>query len=189
MIFHQKTTDFFTKEMLIDAILKTEPCTKMLHFYFSNYPMVRILSDALDIIDKKRKLLKNPDNHSFLCMEIILKGISNYNEWSKTIDKLADTINRYFHNDLYVISMIYKDKANGHHTIICISDIEKSLPKSSAFDFQSELIEEIFKMTLPEFTIEQPTYDSIYTFRGLSTPLPYDGIFHIKLYATKNHHL
>lgn len=185
MIFHQQTTDTFTKDMLIDAILKNSSVVEPFHFHFGNYPMVNTLPDALDIIEEKRKTLINPDNHTFLCLELLLNGVTNPNELSAITDRLADAINIHFHNDLFIISLVYLDKINTTHAVLCLSDIERSLPESSKFYLHSEVIDEIFANALLEFTVEQQTYKSLYLFRGVTAPLPYNGILHVELDASK----
>ena len=66
MVFYQRTINALTKDMLLDAILQN--ATIIEHFHFGNYPTVKTLSDALDIIEEKRNILVNPHNHTFLCL-------------------------------------------------------------------------------------------------------------------------
>ena len=186
MIFYQHTTDTIIKDMLIDAILKAHSSIKSLYFSFKNYPTVNTLSEALGIIEEKRKTLKNPNHHTFLCLELILNDYTNSHELSEAADKLADTINTYFGNDLFIMTMIYLGETNILHTVLCISDIERSLSESSTFYLNSELISNLFKNSFSDYKLDQQIYHALYSFSGISNPLPYDSIFHVKLCASKN---
>lgn len=185
MIFYQTTLDSITTQILIDAIHKSTPKSTPLHFELIGSPDILSLSDALNLIENKRITLSNPYNHTFLCIEFLYDNIDSISTLAKNNKIIANALNAEYDNDLFIISYIYKDTHEQTHAILCISDIEKSLPASSLTSLPLDVFSNIFAEHLSEYYFDKQLYDSLYTFNGVNNNLPYDGIVHVKAVIQK----
>ena len=89
-----------------------------------------------------------------------------------------------FYDDLFIIAITYKDTSERLHSLICISDIEKSLDRSSDTHLSMDTLFQIIMDTLLQYTIGLVTYDAIYLFSGQYCALGYDAIYHYGIEIT-----
>ena len=179
MFFYQQTTDTITQEQLIIAILDNHSLVHFQKLYFKGYPHIQTLPEALQVIDEKRKTLTNPTRHSFLCIEMEYEDIKDNDRRFSLSTHVADSINSFFNNDLFIVSLLYQDEQNISHSLIIISDIEKSLEKTSSFYLETNLLHQIIAGSLADCSIENVCYKSLYLFNGKDAELAYDGVIHV----------
>lgn len=174
------TIPTLTMDLLSDAIFNKNTPNKIHYFNFFNHPEISTLENALLVIDKKRRTLSNPNRHNFLCIEFTQSPNINLMIPVKSLEAVSASINAAFNDDLYIINLIYKDDANILHSVIVLSDIEKSLAKTSDTFLSAEIIHNIIVDALPDYQVESLVSQSIFVFNGETEELPYDGAFHLK---------
>ena len=180
MIFYQITTSNVTTDLLADCLLNHLIPAEILNFNFHGYSNVKTLKDALNVVERKRLKTTNPYSHTFLCFEIEYEEDTAPDKIINSTDKVADGINSYYLNDLFIISIVFKDEYDKIHAFIFISDLEKSLQESSDFHLSEELLCQLISECLPKFNISPLTYHTIYVFWGEDSDLAYENIFHVK---------
>lgn len=181
MVFYQSTMDLITYEQLADAIFQNSNPVQIKEFHFKGYPGITTLNDALQIIDAKRKTLLRPYQHSFLSMEVQYEGNNDVIEPYTLTTQIADSINAFFDYDIFLITLLYQDEQQKLHSVLILSDIEKSSDDVSTNYFSPTDLEKIITDTLPDYQLEDIFYTALYQFNGITAEaeLPYDGIIHI----------
>lgn len=182
MIFYQYTTSAVSVDNIMDTIMKGTPSSSIINLHFYGAPDVNSLEDALFVIDKKRQNLINPHQHSFLVIEPIIYNNSTLNSAIQTSANLAEALNTYFKNDLYILSLIYVDNQKNMHSIVVLSDIEISLPESTQNRLTADMLYDIISSAFLDSNIGSINYDSIYVFNGEDADLEYDGVVHLKFH-------
>ena len=179
MIFHQITTLTVTPEQLVNLMLCNASASSIQKMYFAGYPDISDITDALRIIESKRTTLDNPTRHSFLCLELRQEDTVSHAEQFNLAKYVADSINHYFDDDLFIMAVFYQDTHNIPHFVVIISDIEKSLSAASSFHLTDDVLYQILADSLPEHTITDFYYSSLYLLNGEANALAYDGVIHV----------
>lgn len=186
MIFYQTTTQTVNNELLLDALLLHCKKPDIINLNFIGYPNVQTLEEALSIIETKRLKLHNPYNHNFLCIHIrYIPNIVSEDAVEYT-NKVANSLSKHFHNDLYIISLVYRDDSGILHSVIIISDIEKSLDMSTMNYLEPIEVQSIFANALQNFYISPAAHRALFSFNGIDSELAYDGVFHVEHTAQLN---
>lgn len=180
MIFYQITTTAVTTDQLKDAILRGNKDPQIHYFNFLTFPKSNALDDIFTVVEAKRKTLKNPNLHDFICLELLHDPSTDLKTLIASAEHAADGINHYFGNDLYIATLIYDDNDKRRHTCVIFSDIEKSLHTSSNTYMNSDHLNDILYDALPEYNLGQIYHHAHYLFNHKEKKeLAYDGVIHL----------
>ena len=180
MIFYQATLPEVSLELIEECLIKRIPVEKTVYFDFIDHPDTNSLNEYLNTVDNKRKTLKNPYKHSFIYLE--LKSIINYSldELITINKKVADAINIAFENDLFICSYIYQDTYRTLHSLIIISDIERSLPDASLRRLRYEDLHKFIHDSLLNYQICDLVQSALYLFSNKKGTIAYDGVISLQ---------
>ena len=181
MVFHQATLDSIEQSTIINAIFKNQEDVELKHCSFNKSSEINDLTDALDIIEAKRKTLKIPYDHSFLCIEIPINGTMHSDDIIKENEKIISKCSQYFKDDLFVIGMVYLVDDN-LRSVICLSDIECSLDCSTNEHLDSKKLHQLMATALNNYDSMEIDYNNLYLFNAKAEPLAYDGVIHVKVH-------
>lgn len=176
MIFYQTTTNNVTLEMLKDFFFKDQTTPHIQEFHFLDFPNIQTLDEALHIIDEKRQTLKNPYQHSFICIKFLFEESILPDIQFFMINSIAETLNTYHDNDLFISTMLYSNDPLHIRNMILLSDIERSLSESSSIHFSYTQLPKIINDTLTGYYVSEIVQNALYLFNGDNTELAYDGI-------------
>lgn len=176
MIFYQTTANNVTLEMLKEFFFKDQTTPHIQEFYFLNFPNVQTLDEALHIIDEKRQTLKNPYQHSFICIEFLFdENICSETQFP-LINSIAEALNAYYDNDLFISTMLYSNDSLAVRNMILLSDIERSLSESTSVHFPYTQLPQIINDTLTGYYVPEIIQNALYLFNDDNTKPAYDGI-------------
>lgn len=182
MYFYQATLPTITKETLIDAILRTNTISKLEYCSLHGYSNAKSLEDALDIIEAKRVNVLKPYNHTFLCIDLSTRLYNSMSEFINQNKNIATAINKFYDNDLFIISLVYKDNNDYLHSILVISDMECSLEEPTTRYLSEDILLPLINDTSNDTYYSEIFFEALYSFlpKEPTKPLAYDGVLHIK---------
>ena len=180
MVFYQTTTNTLTSQILKNAIFKNTLEPKLLTFHCRSLPNIKNLDNFMHAVEQKRKTLSNPIQHNFLCIEVFHNNPMADSDARDCVDTIADALYDFYNQDIFICSIVYQDDFKQDHAIVLISDIEKSLTKSSSEILSIDTLRQNLNYELNGLHISQLLYDALYLFHGDKTELAYDGIIHYR---------
>lgn len=183
MVFYQSTLKEITLDTIKDSVFRGHTPT-YLHFNFIDYPNIKTFDEAFGIIETKRKTLLTPNTHGIMNIVLDYPEDTSTETMIKSTDSAARGFYNHFNQDLFIISMIFKDNDNYIRSYVTICDIEKSLPETSQNRLPEELIIEIINNSIENANIKEFYQDSLYLYNAESESLAYDGVFHLRCKIT-----
>lgn len=179
MIFYQTTTDSVSTEQLKEALFRGCHNPQLYYFNFFGFPEINSFDNAYSVIEAKRQTIQNPDDHSFMCLELDYDSTADLSAIITSVNAVANTFNSHYNNDLFLISLVYQDPNDHLRPCVIISDIERSLDISSDTHVSYETVEQIIKDAFPECSSPSITYNALCLFTSKKQALAYDAVIHV----------